>query len=91
MVVNNYFQYMKNNPPKANRFLYRILCTSLGHDYSVSRKVTNHISEYTCANCGRELTDTFSGRVEVLTRASKKANSTLAAFYIKKSKRRLPI
>ena len=80
---------MKNHTLKSSITLYGILCGALGHDYMISRKVTNHINEYKCANCGREVTDTFSGRIEILTRSAKKANSKLAAFFIKKSRRRL--
>jgi hypothetical protein len=80
---------MKNNSPKTSFSLYGIVCGTLGHDYMISRKVTNHINEYKCANCGREVTDTFSGRVEILTQAAKKANSKLAAFFLKKSRRQL--
>ena len=80
---------MKNHSPKASFSLYSIVCSTLGHDYMISRKVTNHINEYKCANCGREVTDTFSGRIEILSQAAKKANSKLAAFFLKKSRRRL--
>lgn len=81
---------MKNHSPKKPGFsFYSIVCGALGHDYMVSRKVTNHINEYKCTNCGREVTDTFSGRVEILTHVTKNANSKLADFFHKKTRNRL--
>jgi len=64
------------------------VCSTFGHHYKVSRRVTNHISEYTCAHCGKEVTDTMTGDVESLTVKNKEVNAILASFFEKRSARR---
>lgn len=79
---------MKTNAPKSTFSLSGVVCSTLGHDYIVTRKVTNHISEYKCAQCGREVTDTMSkGKLEVLTYKNREVNTTLASFFQKKNRR----
>lgn len=79
----------QNTPQKSSHTLFGIICHTFGHSYLVSRKVTNHINEYKCSHCGKEVTDTFTGTIEPLTHKTKMQNSSLAAFFQKKSKRRL--
>ncbi|MEZ4875389.1 MAG: hypothetical protein R2793_08055 [Flavobacteriaceae bacterium] len=64
-----------------------IVCSTFGHHYKVTRKVTNHINEYKCSHCGKEMTDNFSGKLEVLTLKNKEINTSLASFFEKKMKR----
>ncbi|RDK88217.1 hypothetical protein [Marinirhabdus gelatinilytica] len=73
--------------PTSPFSLLSIVCATFGHDYIVSRKITNHINEYTCAHCGKEVTDNMQGTVEILTARIRKANSALASFYIKKTQK----
>ncbi|GHC45683.1 hypothetical protein GCM10008083_05680 [Ulvibacter litoralis] len=63
------------------------MCTTFGHKYKVTRKVTNHINEYKCSHCGKEVTDNMSGKLEVLTYKIKKVNSTLSVYFQKRSSR----
>lgn len=82
---------MKPTSPKQAFSLSGIMCTTLGHDYVISRKITNHINEYKCTNCGKEVTDNYSGRLEVLTLKAKAVNNSLALFFEKKMRRKITI
>ncbi|MDC7995157.1 hypothetical protein [Altibacter sp. HG106] len=64
-----------------------LLCTTLGHRYTVTRRVTNHINEYRCKRCGCEMTDNLSGYLERLDAKSRKINEALAQLFEKKAKR----
>lgn len=80
---------MEQLPNARTVTLSGIVCSTFGHNYVVTRKVTNHINEYRCKQCGKEMTDNFSGSLELLTHKIKEVNSSLASFYKKKSKRSL--
>jgi hypothetical protein len=78
---------MKSSSPKQSGSFFGIICTTLGHNYKVTRKVTNHINEYKCAHCGREVTDNISGNLEVLTNKMREVNSNVSSFFQKKCNR----
>lgn len=78
---------MKTTSPKPTVSLFGIICTTIGHDYVETRKVTDHISEYKCSHCGREVSDNLAGNLEVLTYEIKKINSTVSTFLEKRSHR----
>lgn len=65
-----------------------VVCSTFGHHFTVTRKVTNHINEYRCTHCGKEMTDNFSGTLEALTIKNREINATLASFFEKKTRRR---
>ena len=79
---------MKTTSPKKSFSFAGIVCGTLGHDYVISRKITNHINEYKCTNCNKEVTDNFYGRIENLTFQTKKVNTSLALFFEKKMRRK---
>lgn len=78
---------MRRHSPKSSFSLSGIVCSTLGHDYIVTRKVTNHINEYKCTQCGREVTNNYSGYLELLTKKNKRINTSLASFFQKKMRR----
>lgn len=78
---------MKTNAPNQKVSIKGIVCTTFGHHYKVTRKVTNHINEYRCSHCGREVTDNLSGNLEVLTYKMKEVNSTVSSFFKRRSNR----
>ena len=78
---------MKNNSSRPLFSFSGFVCSTFGHDYVITRKVTNHINEYRCTHCGKEVTDNFSGNLEQLTLKNKQVNSSLALFFEKKIKR----
>ena len=61
----------------------------MGHDYMVTNKITNHINEYECANCGKEVCDNTKGYLEELTLKQREINETLSGFFQKRNKRQL--
>jgi phage FluMu protein Com len=77
---------MKSSP-KSQRSISSLLCIPFGHDYIITRKVTNHINEYRCSHCGREVAENDTGHLEILTQKLKNTNSTLATFFQKKNRK----
>tara|TARA_R110002020_G_scaffold125442_2_gene282701 strand:+ start:203 stop:448 length:246 start_codon:yes stop_codon:yes gene_type:complete len=71
----------QNRPP-----ILSLVCTAFGHDYIVTRKITDHINEYKCACCGKEVSNSYSGKFELLTRKQREVNECLSSFFIKKKK-----
>lgn len=58
-----------------------------GHDFHVTRKVTNHVKEYTCKNCQKQLTTNSSGNLTELTPKFKEINDVLERIHHKRSMR----
>lgn len=65
--------------------LSNIVCATIGHHYSITSKITNHINEYKCSNCGREVTEDILGNIATLTSRQKKINESVALFFQKKN------
>jgi DNA-directed RNA polymerase subunit RPC12/RpoP len=78
---------MEKLTTKPSTVISTLLCATIGHDFIVSRKVTNHIMEYSCYNCGREVTTNQVGKIELLTYKTRQINTSLAAFFQKRSNR----
>lgn len=78
---------MKTSPPNRSVSILGFICNAFGHHYVVTKKVTNHINEYKCSHCGREVTDNTSGYLELLTYKRKELNKCLSNFFQKKSRR----
>ncbi len=76
-----------HSSPKKHFTLSTIVCVTMGHDYIITRKVTNHINEYRCSHCGREVAENDKGYLEPLTQKIRNANSSLAVFFQKKCNR----
>jgi len=80
---------MKQNNSNLAFSFTGFVCSTFGHHYEVSRRITDHINEYTCSHCGKEITDTASGGLEILTMKNKQINAVLASFIEKRTRRRL--
>lgn len=80
---------MKNNSSNRPFSFSGFVCSTFGHHYSVTRRVTDHINEYKCKHCGKEVTDTFTGDIEILTMKNKEINAVLASFIQRRAKRKL--
>ncbi|WP_345168669.1 hypothetical protein [Algibacter aquimarinus] len=61
-----------------------IHCKMFGHDYQVSRRVTNHVKEFTCKNCKKELTINSSGKLTELTPKFKEINDVLERIHTRR-------
>ncbi|MGJ8665537.1 MAG: hypothetical protein ACSHW7_04165 [Patiriisocius sp.] len=79
---------LKNNK-KTNRPIATLFCSFIGHSYTVTNKITNHINEYKCGNCGKEVCDDTRGYLEELTLKQREVNETLSLFFKKRSKRQI--
>ncbi|PQB05637.1 hypothetical protein [Aureitalea marina] len=73
---------------QSNSFsLPGIVCSVIGHHYVVTKKVTNHINEYKCVKCGKEMTDNDTGHLVKLNYRTKEINQALASLFQKKMRR----
>lgn len=62
-------------------------CNLFGHHYAVSKKVTQHIKEYKCIHCHRQVTTDVSGNLSALTPEMREINKTLEDMYRKRKNR----
>ncbi|MCL6266760.1 hypothetical protein [Flagellimonas myxillae] len=65
-------------------------CNLFGHHYVVSKKVTQHIKEYKCLHCQKEVTTDASGKLSALTPQMQDINSTLEDMYRRRQGRQVP-
>ena len=73
-------QLMKNTTFKT-AFIPKIYCTTFGHDYQISKKVTYHVKEYTCTHCKKQLTTNSNGNLIELTPKFKEINAILERIH----------
>ncbi|WP_179333818.1 hypothetical protein [Winogradskyella costae] len=66
---------------------HKFYCDLFGHNYQVTKKVTNHVSEYTCKCCKKQLTTNSNGQLTELTAKYQEINSALERIYNNKSMR----
>ncbi|GAA4242060.1 hypothetical protein KO504_15255 [Winogradskyella psychrotolerans] len=59
----------------------KLYCDLFGHNYQISKKVTNHVKEYTCKCCKKQLTTNSNGRLTELTAKRQEINSALERIY----------
>lgn len=78
-----------SNSSKPSFSLFSLVCQTIGHKYIETRKITNHISEYKCSHCGREVTENSSGKIELLTKKVKEINNNVADFF-ERRRRKIP-
>lgn len=62
----------------------KILCSLLGHKFTVARIITDHFKEFKCTVCHLELTNDDKGQRTFLTPELKEINETLMSFHNKK-------
>ncbi len=62
----------------------KVFCNIFGHHYTVSKKVTEHIKEYKCLHCNKEVTTDVSGNLSTLTPELEDINRTLENIYQKR-------
>ncbi len=69
----------------------KVFCNIFGHRYSVSKKVTQHIKEYECIHCGREVTTDVNGNLSALTPELQEINRTLENLFKKRHRAAEPV
>ncbi|WP_228851323.1 hypothetical protein [Aegicerativicinus sediminis] len=66
-----------------------LLCSVNGHDYKVTKEITNSVKEYICIKCKKEFTTSSEGDLTLLTNERKEINRLLEHIHQKKQKRQL--
>jgi len=61
-----------------------IYCSIFGHQFVVSKRVTNHVNEYKCKNCNYQMTTDGKGKLTPLTPKYKEINSVLERIHVKR-------
>lgn len=77
---------------KKSPFLFsigRLFCYYFGHRLRVSRRITDHIKEYSCSRCGQEMTDTANGFLADLTPRLQETNTFLAKIHKRRRNRNI--
>lgn len=59
----------------------KLYCDLFGHNYQTTKKVTNHVKEYTCKCCKKQLTTNSNGQLTELTEKRQETNSALERVY----------
>ncbi|MEN1783666.1 MAG: hypothetical protein AAGF77_00880 [Bacteroidota bacterium] len=75
--------------PEGNK-LTSIFCAIFGHHYVVTKNVTEHIKEYTCIHCQKQVTTDERGKLSALTPKLKEINRTLEEMYQKRNSKPRP-
>ncbi|NRD18755.1 hypothetical protein HNV08_01745 [Winogradskyella eckloniae] len=59
----------------------KLYCDLFGHNYKLTKKVTNHVKEYTCSCCKKQLTTSSNGKLTELTAKRQEINLALERIY----------
>lgn len=79
---------MKNTITPDGNKIAGIFCNFFGHHYVVSKKVTEHIKEYKCIHCQKQVTTDERGKLSPLTPKLREINKTLEDMYHRRNRRR---
>ena len=79
---------MEKNAPRFSFSFARIYCSIFGHRFKISNFITNHIKEYKCSCCGKEMTDTAQGFIAKLTPKFRETNAYLAKIHQRRKRKR---
>jgi len=63
------------------RAFAKLRCTVFGHNYKLTKNVTDHVKEYTCSCCRHQLTTDSNGRLTELTPKFEEINGSLERLY----------
>ena len=82
----NYISLMSSTITPDGNKITGILCNFFGHHFVVSKKVTQHIKEYKCVHCGKQVTTDERGRLSPLTPRLKEINNTLEDMFQRRNR-----
>jgi hypothetical protein len=71
----------------SSKSVSKLYCNVFGHQYDVSKKVTQHVKEYTCNCCKKQLTTNGNGNLTELTPKFQEINSVLEYIYTRRAMR----
>ncbi len=69
----------------------QLYCSLFGHDYTITKNVTNHVKEYICKHCKEQVTTSGNGHLTLLTPKYKEINSELEKIHTKRLKRKMVV
>lgn len=75
----------------APLFVPKMYCSIVGHDYRIVKDVTNHIKEYKCFCCSKEVTISAYGKLVPLTPELKYIHLGLQNVVSKRRSKRLKL
>lgn len=78
---------MKKTTTQHGKKISSLFCNFFGHHYVVSKNVTEHIKEYKCIHCAKEVTTDVSGSLSLLTPQMQEINNTLEDMHQKRKNR----
>ena len=61
-----------------------IYCSIFGHQFVVSKRVTQYVNEYKCKKCNFQMTTDGKGKLTPLTPKHKEINSELERIHLKR-------
>lgn len=82
---------MSQNSSNPTFLFSGFVCRISGHQYRVSKTITKHIKEYQCKVCGKEITNTSTGGLEVLNLKNRTVNRVLASFYKRRNNKKIAL
>ncbi|OIQ27771.1 MAG: hypothetical protein BM564_11880 [Bacteroidetes bacterium MedPE-SWsnd-G2] len=63
-------------------------CSLFGHDFQISKKVTQHVREFKCTHCNAQMTTNGQGKLIPLTPKFQEINAVLEQINKKRLKRK---
>jgi len=72
---------MKTSTQKQTFAINKMYCNIFGHQYTMTKKVTQHVKEYTCKCCSKQLTTNANGKLTELTPMYQEINTVLERIY----------
>lgn len=66
-------------------------CSVFGHQFVISKKVTQHVNEYKCKHCRAQMTINGKGELTPLTSKHREINTLLENIHRKRAKKKQSI
>lgn len=86
-IISNLTYFFMKKSTLNSSSAFKVYCSVFGHQYSITKEVTNHIKEYTCKCCKKQLTTNGNGKLIELTPKFKEINFVLETIYTRRMSR----
>ncbi|MDX1272143.1 hypothetical protein [Bizionia paragorgiae] len=73
-----------SNLNRKRALVPKMYCRFFGHQYQVSKQVTEFVYEYKCCKCKKEVTTNAKGGLTELTKQSKEINAVLEHIHYRR-------
>lgn len=64
-----------------------LICSLVGHDFRITKKITNYVSEFQCIHCKKQMSTNGNGNLTPLTSKQREINILLQHIHKKKKKK----